>query len=516
MHRHSAKLFIAMILLGCSDTSGGGGTSSTTGGGGAGGASTTASSSSSSSSAMGGTGGQATTSTSGSGGNAATCASRWSKGVVADGSVDIPRSTVDPQGNIIATGVFYGAVDLGGGPLLDPNGNAKGAFVAKLDCEGSLLWSKVFSMSAIESVTTDATGAIFVAGGFTGQADFGLGPVTAPHGAVFVTKLEASGNVAWVRSYACASCYSPSHAVGIAVAPSGHLYFTAYADDPLDFGGGLVGDGPLGPGLYAVELDASGTHVWSKGFGWSINGAIALDPSGDLVLCATPPTFVPSLDFGGGILPAGGIVLARLSSSGQHIWSKSFTHEMPWPPAQHQATCSSVAIDASGAIVIGGIYTGPATVDFGGGPVSISGPDQLLIAKFTSAGASLFVKLPGAGDTLGTAHPPYVAVDAASNIFVTGVFSSPSIDFGTGPLVSANPDATYDLFVARLGPTGVAAWAKAYGDAYEQKAQAIAVGPNGMPVISGRYMGSPDLGDGAFPAPPNDGSFNAFLAKLPP
>jgi hypothetical protein len=52
-----------------------------------------------------------------------------------------------------------------------------------------------------------------------------------------------------------------------------------------------------------------------------------------------------------------------------------------------------------------------------------------------------------------------VAVDVADNLYVTGSFTG-TVDFGTGPLVSAGDT---DIVVLKLDPSGNVIWSKRFG-----------------------------------------------------
>ena len=85
--------------------------------------------------------------------------------------------------------------------------------------------------------------------------------------------------------------------------------------------------------------------------------------------------FGGTVDLGGGALTGAGsrdVFVAKLSSGGSHIWSKSFGDA-------GTQDANAIAIDAAGNVIVTGGFGG--SLDFGGGPISSTGND-MFIAKF--------------------------------------------------------------------------------------------------------------------------------------
>lgn len=106
-------------------------------------------------------------------------------------------------------------------------------------------------------------------------------------------------------------------------------------------------------------------------------------------------------------------------------------------------------------------------------------------------------------------HPTAVRVDGAGNIVTAGFFAG-SASFGAGELVSAG---AYDVFLAKLGPDGKHFWSKPFGDALDQKANALAIDGLDNIVVAGNFDGSFSLGGNPLL---NGGGTDLFVAKLSP
>ena len=118
-----------------------------------------------------------------------------------------------------------------------------------------------------------------------------------------------------------------------------------------------------------------------------------------------------------------------------------------------------IAVDGDGNVLVTGQFRD--TVDFGGGPITSLGGDDIFVAKFDAGGTHVwshgfgsFTRDKGLG----------VSVDADGNVLVTGSFASHhgigTIDFGGGPIVSSGKS---DLFVAKFDPDGNHLWSHGFG-----------------------------------------------------
>src|SRR5439155_1723005 len=106
---------------------------------------------------------------------------------------------VDATGNILVAGYFQGSMDLGGSPLVSAGGYD--VFLAKFSAAGVHQWSKRFGGSGdefVNAIALDGSGAIFLAGYFSGTANLG-GPNLPSAGQQdgFLAKYDSQGNHQW-------------------------------------------------------------------------------------------------------------------------------------------------------------------------------------------------------------------------------------------------------------------------------------------------------------------------------
>lgn len=286
--------------------------------------------------------------------------------------------------------------------------------------------------------------------------------------------------------------------LSIATDPSGNVYVAGYFLGSIDFGAGaLSSDG--GTDICLAKFSDAGIHIWSKRFGDISGGqegyAVTTDASGNVYLTGY---FQGSADFGGGVLTSAGdydVFLVKFDGSGVHQWSKRFG----------DATLqygTSVATDALGNVYLSGMFYGD--VDFGGGTLTSAGLFDAFVAKFDSVGSHLWSKRFGDG---GYQWAFRTCTDPANNVCVAGLFTG-SVDLGGGPLVGAG---NYDIFLAKLDPSGAHLWSKRFGDASGQYVYSIATDAGANVYIAGPSYGAVDFGGGLLMSA---GDRDLFLAKF--
>lgn len=262
---------------------------------------------------------------------------------------------VDGEGNVFVAGAFRGTVDFGGGPL--SAGASSHVFVAKFDPTGKLVFSKDFGQkdgsapAVAHGLATDGSGNVLVTGAAAGLINFGGGdlPVIGPGDDAFVVKLDPMGNHLWSKRF------GDSVGWGIAVDGAGDAIVTGQFGT-TDFGGEVLASGD-DAGVFLVKLDGDGNHVWSEGFGGAgiqVGSSVAVDGVGNI---AVTGYFEGDVDFGGQALASAGgedIFVAKLDASGGHLWSKGFGD------GADKQRGRSVAMDGKGNVLLTGSLFGSA------------------------------------------------------------------------------------------------------------------------------------------------------------
>lgn len=204
----------------------------------------------------------------------------------------------------------------------------------KLNASGETVWVRPFG----SSVDVDPSGTIFVAGTFQGQLELGSSQSVAARGGTdaFVAKLDGDGRVLFA----------------VALGGAGDESATSIA-------AGANAVVVSGAGLGTVQLDPSdGSTRWQR----SVEGAVAVDGEGNAIVAGS---LTGTASFDRTLTSAGGkdVLVVKLSSDGDYVWSKSFGDPAPSQEAE------TVAVGAGGALLVSGVVDG--NVDFGGGAIGV-------------------------------------------------------------------------------------------------------------------------------------------------
>jgi len=280
---------------------------------------------------------------------------------------------------------------------------------------------------------------------------------------------------------------------------SGNIYIMGnFSSSTINFGGGVLTNASCGPygcqnDIFLARFDSNGGHIWSKRFGGHVGDIgtyISIDSSDNVFI--TGRYYSPNIDFGGGPLTnqscdqyscEGDIFLAKFDRNGNHLWSKSFG-------GRDDDRANSVSVDSSGNVYITG-YFGSPTIDFGGGVLTNAGgcfgyscPADIYLAKFDSNGNHLWSKRFGLSDD---DEGRSVSVDSSGNVYITGSFQSPTIDFGGGALTNVGND---DIFLAKFDSNGNHLWSKRFGGSDDDEAISISVDSSDNVYIAGNFESS--------------------------
>jgi hypothetical protein len=358
-------------------------------------------------------------------------------------------------------------------------------------------WSQRFGDTATDwgnGVSVDASDNVIVTGTFNGTVNFGGGNLVSAGGAdIFVANFSAGGVHQWSQRFGGTG---GDFAYAIAVDDSNNVIVTGYFNDTVDFGGGnLVSAG--GADIFVAKYSAGGVHQWSQRFGaagtdWG--QAIAVDDSSNVIVTGR---YWYTVDFGGGNLVSAGsadIFVAKYTAGGVHQWSKRFGNIS-------RDYGDGVAVDASGNVIIVGSFN--STVDFGGGNLVSAGGTDIFAAKYNAGGVHQWSQR--FGDTSGE-EGHAVAVDASSNVIVTGYFTD-TVDFGGGNLISAG---ITDIFVAKYNAGGVHQWSQRFGGTGGDIGYGITVDASGNVMVTGNFSGTVYFGGINLVS---TGSIDIFVAK---
>lgn len=382
--------------------------------------------------------------------------STWHHGAASD--EDALGFSIDPSGNA-SIGVLYddaGTANISGGNLpavparVNPNQANFEGVAASFSDAGVLRWQvpltgtppvgaaagQVFPRSA----STNSTGLTAVTGSFQGTLGLGATPPASAGDSddVFYAAFDSKGNLAALQTFG-----GTGEDAGYEVIfdPLDTVILVGVFSGKVSFGSFMLDAGAAGTGLFVVRMSPQGTPMWviqSTGTGPVVSASAATTPGGDVILAIS---YQGSLQVGGGdVLTSAGmtdIALARVSSAGKLVWSKSFGG-----PGGEQSR--AVAVGRNGDIALSGEFEGQ--VSFGGETFTSLGGRDGFVAKYTGDGAHVWSRAagsPGVDRGLG------IAVDAAGAVYESFSYHG-TIDFGGGPLTA--PGTDYGGVLVKYGP----------------------------------------------------------------
>lgn len=159
--------------------------------------------------------------------------------------------TLDQAGNAYITGYTDGNLD---GQVRT---GTRDQFIVKYDTNGNRQWTRLLGVAAAQtfsySITTDATGNLFVAGQTTGALD---GQSLTGTQDMFLARYDLNGSRMWTRLLGAAGVPTVARAV---TTDAGNVYVTGYTDGSLD-GQALTGIRDV----FLTKYTANGNRVWTR------------------------------------------------------------------------------------------------------------------------------------------------------------------------------------------------------------------------------------------------------------
>ncbi|MGA1699037.1 MAG: SBBP repeat-containing protein, partial [Ilumatobacteraceae bacterium] len=386
---------------------------------------------------------------------------------------------VDGSGNVLLTGSFQGTADFdpGSGTESITSLGSNDVFVVKLNSSGQLVWAKSVGGTGNDqgaAVAVDDSGNVYVAGSFSGTADFDPDSGFANVSAVgfedgFVMKLDADGAYQWAKQIGGTG---PEYARGVAVDSSGNVFTTGYFQGLVDFDPGSANSTLASAGVkdaFLQKLDSDGNYDWAIRLGSAANDegySVTTDISDNVLVHGI---FQGTVDFDPGAgadsrttTGSYAAYILKLDTSGGFVWVSVFVDGTSSVFSSSRG--KSIAVDGSDNVYTTGYFDGTADFDPSAGSSNLTsaGNWDVYVTKLDSSGALQWAKaLGGSMDDYGRS----IAVDGSGNVYTTGEFNdSADFDPGPGSSILSSPGGTDDLdvFVSKLNSSGSFVWAKSF------------------------------------------------------
>lgn len=369
--------------------------------------------------------------------------------------------TLDSFGNVYVTGAYQGTVDFDPGPGIQ-NLTWSGSldiFVLKLSAAGNFIWVKkiggIYGDNS-HSITTTATGYVYITGSYGNTVDFNPGTgtfnVTSNGDSdIFILKLDISGNFVWVKTMG-----GSGTDVGLSIKIDGtEIYVSGYFSNTVDFdpGAGISNQTSNGGhDVFFMKLSVNGNFIWAKSIGGSDNDyarSMALSPAGGIYVQGD---FVGTVDFNPNIgsynLTANGsndVFVAKISSTGNLIWAKSVG-------GTSQELGLGVTTDAADNVYFVGYFV--HTVDFDPGTgvhnLTSNGARDAFIDKLDESGNFIWAINFGGSNS---DWPNGITSGSDNDVYLTGFYEGTADFDPTSATYNLTSVGDEDAFVLKLSQT---------------------------------------------------------------
>jgi hypothetical protein len=237
-----------------------------------------------------------------------------------------------------------------------------------------------------------------------------------------------------------------------------------YGDSAL-VGGIKVKGIPVGNDMYVAKLNSSGQFAWAKSFGSGDVADqvldVANDPDGSVYVCAyfTGQIVLDTVYLNG--VSISNIVVAKFNSSGAVVWARLVWHANQGP----------------GGLVCDHGYVYAAV--------------NHTLAKYTPDGDTVWTRTAADNGSLPVEYSD-IATDSSGNLYLSGEFTG-QITYGTTTLHAASI-TDRDILIVKYDSLGNVLWAKQAGAVsspiQEDLGRAIAVSKSGYVYVVGQYKGT--------------------------
>lgn len=257
---------------------------------------------------------------------------------------------------------------------------------------------------------------------------------------IAVAKVDADGNLVWLRQTNRLSTTSNDEGPQIAVDPNGDVYVSYHTN-----GGTVSGGTALGTwDIVLSKFDTNGNHVWSRQnssfntTGYEAWSYLRTDGWGNVYMLNETSATVS----GGTLLGSNDLVIRKIDPDGNIIWVRQ------QPPINTTAYEGNhgLDVDMEGNVYIGYISSG--TISGG----TNAGSNDTVVAKINTDGVLQWIRQLRNTNTPSSEEQVKIAVNINGEIFVTYRVSN----VVSGGVLSGN----YDIVVFKMDPSGNLVWVK--------------------------------------------------------
>ena len=379
--------------------------------------------------------------------------------------------------------------------------------VSKNDQNGNVIWANSFGGTSSENptdISIDNLGNIYITGFFSSPTiDLGVTTLINQGGTdVFIIKLNSNGAVLWATTI---SGSANEKAYSIDVSANGKLAITGSFNSPsINFGLNNYSNNSSSQDLFISELDDQGNPIWLKtgsGIDPCSGVAVAFDQNNNLFVSGVFLNYWMTIDsytlINQGV---NDIFLLKINDSDSILWISQLGGG-----SSDYVNCMEV--DNLGNVILAGYFMS-SSFQIGTTIHTNFAAWDMYMAKFDNDGNSIFSKsFGGNGDEAFDG----VHSDHYGNIYLTGKFSSSSIDFDSYNYTNTNPVA-YDAVFVKLNTNGDVVWSDNSIQSGTAKGFEISTDSNSGTYVIGSFS-APELNLGIHSVTNINNGLNGYFAK---
>jgi hypothetical protein len=317
-------------------------------------------------------------------------------------------------------------------------------------------------------------------------------------------------NWQWAKS---ASGTDSDYGLNSCTDTAGNLYIAGNFSSPsLSFGSSTITCAGQIPDGFLAKYDPSGNELWARSFSGSnfdYVSDIATDAAGNVLVAGHFSSL--SFTIGNTVLSnfsnvsngSADFFLAKFDGAGNLLWARKGGDS-------GTEYGGGVRADSAGNIWLAGAF-GSQSLSIGNTVLNNMGSGRdIFLVKYDAAGNVLLVQRYGGSSN---ESAPMLSLDAASNIFLAGAFSSTVLVVGSTTLTNVSTNGvSEDLFLARLDANANPLWAISTGGSSGDGATSVSADPAGNVFIGGAFN-SQNLVIGTSTLTKSGTTVNAFVAK---
>ena len=401
-------------------------------------------------------------------------------------------------------------------------------FVAKLDTNNNILWSKVISSNNLligNSVAIDSSGNVFVAGYFYGTVVFNPGDPVSSRTSInqdsFLVKYNSSGAYQSVKTFDASS--GNTNTFTIAIDSSGNVYVAGQFSGTVVFNPGdpISSVTSSSNNGFLVKYNSSAVYSWAKtmqsngnNVGQANSNSIATDSSGNKYVAGY---------FNGTVVFNPGDPSSSMTSSSNNGFLVKYNKDGIYQSVKifdssngGYAATNSVSIDSNSNVYVAGYFNGTVVFnpgDPGSSVNSSSGYNKGFLVKYNSSGVYQSVKTFDADTNGGNAYIYSLAVDSSGNVYVAGQFTG-TVVFNPGDPGSSVTSNNGDSFLVKYNSSGVYQSVKTFDTSSgNANTNSMAVDSSGNVFVAGIFYGTTVFNPGDLGSSVTGNSGDSFLVK---